>query len=176
MAYNNTSTGFSSFSCMFLNFNCFFSLNSNCSNILDLRNLQKKVKKAFCYQKLFWPSTVWINCSSDLKIFENSRPSASNFKSYSRSLENFFLKMGQNNFGDKIPQLPKQLDQMLPDRFEFIRSFSHKISCSPVGRIATSWRGTKHERIHAPLSRCSFLSATPACLHISSSSLSSSPL
>ena len=30
---------------------------------------------AFFYQKLFWPFTVWINCSSDLKIFANSRPS-----------------------------------------------------------------------------------------------------
>ena len=55
---------------------------SNCSNLLDLRNLQEQVKKAFCYQKLFWPFTVWINCSSDLKNFENSRLSASNFKSF----------------------------------------------------------------------------------------------
>ena len=55
-----------------------------------MRNLQEQVKKALCYQKLFWPFTVWINCSSDLKIFANSRPSASNFKSFSRSLEHFF--------------------------------------------------------------------------------------
>ena len=32
-----------------------------------MRNLQEQVKKAFCYQKLSWPFTVWINCSSDLK-------------------------------------------------------------------------------------------------------------
>ena len=57
----------------------FSNLNYNCSNFLDLRNLQEQVKKAFCYQKLFWPFTVRINCSSDLKIFANSRPSASNF-------------------------------------------------------------------------------------------------
>ena len=62
-----------------------------------------KLKKAFCYQKLFWPFTVWINCSSDLKIFANSRPSVSNFKSFSRSLEHFFLTVGQNNFCNKIP-------------------------------------------------------------------------
>ena len=68
-----------------------------------MRNLQEKVKKAFCYQKLFWPFTVWINCSSDLKNFANSRPSASNFESFSRSLEQFFLTVGQNNFGNKIP-------------------------------------------------------------------------
>ena len=48
----------------------FSTLNSNCSNLLDLRNLQEQVKKAFCYQKLFWPFTVWINCSSDLKNLE----------------------------------------------------------------------------------------------------------
>ena len=33
----------------------------------------------------------------------NSQPSASNFKSFSRSLEQFFLAVGQNNFGNKIP-------------------------------------------------------------------------
>ena len=67
-----------------------------------MRNLQEQVKKAFCYQKLFWPFTVWINCSSDLKKFANSQPSASNFKSFSRSPEHFFLKVGQNNFDNKI--------------------------------------------------------------------------
>jgi hypothetical protein len=39
-----------------------------------------------------------MNSSSDLKIFENSQPSASNFKSFSQSLEQFFLTAGQNNF------------------------------------------------------------------------------
>ena len=70
----------------------FSSLNSNCSNLLDMRNLQEQVKKAFCYQKLFWPFTVWIN----------SRPSASNSKSFSQSLEQFCLTVGQNNLGNKI--------------------------------------------------------------------------
>jgi hypothetical protein len=83
----------------------FSNLNYNCSNFLDLRNLQEQVKKAFCYQELFWPFTVWINCSSDLKNVANSRPSASNFKSFSRSLKQFFLTVGQNNFGNKIPFL-----------------------------------------------------------------------
>ena len=80
----------------------FSNLNSNCSNLFDMRNLQEQVKKAFCYQKLFWPFTVWINCSSDLKTFANSPPSVSNFKSLSLSLEQFFLTVGQNNFGNKI--------------------------------------------------------------------------
>ena len=66
------------------------------------RNIQ--VTTAFCYQKLFWLFTGWINCSSDdLKNFENSRPSASHFKSFSRSLKQLFLVLGQNNFGSKIP-------------------------------------------------------------------------
>ena len=38
---------FSNFSCMFLNPNIFSNLNSNCSNLLDLRNLQEQVKKTF---------------------------------------------------------------------------------------------------------------------------------
>ena len=83
----------------------FSNLNYNCSNLLDMRNLQEQVKKAFCYQELFRPFTVWINCSSDLKIFANSRLSAPKFKSFSRSLEQFFLTVGQNNFGNKIPFL-----------------------------------------------------------------------
>ena len=77
-------------------------MNSNCSNLLDLVNLKERVKKAFCYQKLFWSFTVWINCSSDLKMFANSRSSAWNFKGYSRSLEHFFLTVGQNNSGNKL--------------------------------------------------------------------------
>ena len=77
----------------------FSNLNSNCSNLSDMRNLQEQVKKAFCYQKLFWPFTAWIHCSSDLKFFANSRPAASNFKSFSQSLVQFFLTVGKNNFG-----------------------------------------------------------------------------
>ena len=40
---------------------------------------------------------------SDLKIFANSWPSASNIKNFSRSLEQFFHTVGHNNFGNKIP-------------------------------------------------------------------------
>ena len=49
------------------------------SSLLDMKNLQEQVKKAFCYQKFFWSFTVWINYSIDLKNFINSWPSASNF-------------------------------------------------------------------------------------------------
>ena len=61
------------------------------------------IQKSILLPKLFWTFTVWINCSSDLKNFANSRPSALNFKSFSRSVEQFFLTLGQNNFGNKIP-------------------------------------------------------------------------
>ena len=43
----------------FLNPNHFSNLNYNCSNALDLRNLQEQVKKAFCFK----------NCT-DLSLFE----------------------------------------------------------------------------------------------------------
>ena len=49
------------------------------------------------------PLFEYLNCFSDLKNFANSRPSASNFKSFSQSLEHFFLTVGQNNFGNKTP-------------------------------------------------------------------------
>ena len=79
-------------------------MKSNGSNLLYLRNLQKQGKKAICYHKWFWPFTVLTNCSCDLKTLADSWPSASNFKHFSRSLEQFFLTVGQNNFGNKIPK------------------------------------------------------------------------
>ena len=54
--------------------------NTWISNFLDLRNLQEQFQKALCYQKLFWPFTVWRNCSSDLKIFINSKLTSPSFK------------------------------------------------------------------------------------------------
>ena len=63
---------------------------------------------------MYWSFTVRINCSSDLKIFANSWPSASNFKSFSRSLEQFFLTVGQNKFGNKTPFLSQSLKYRRP--------------------------------------------------------------
>ena len=73
---------FSNFSCRSLNPNTFFPIISVLI-VLDLSNLKEQIKKAFCYQKLFWPFTVWIKWSQK------------NFKSFSWSLEHFFLKVGQ---------------------------------------------------------------------------------
>ena len=56
---------------IFSNFSCFsipilFSnLNYNCSNLLDIRNLQEQVKKAFCNQKLFYWSRFFFSFSLD---------------------------------------------------------------------------------------------------------------
>ena len=71
-----------------------------------MRNLQEQ---SFCYQNLFLPFTVRINCSNDLKKFANSRPSAPNFKIFSQSLEQFSLTVGQNKFGDKIPVITSKI-------------------------------------------------------------------
>ena len=68
---------------------------------------RNKLKKHSVTKKLFWPFTVWISCSSNLNFFENFRPSVSNFKSFSQSLEQFFLTVGQNNFGNEVPFLAK---------------------------------------------------------------------
>ena len=78
---------FLNFSCRFLNPNYFSNLNYNCwiVKFLDLTNLQEQVKKA-----LFWPFTVWKKFSSVLKNITNFRPTASNFESFSRSLELLF--------------------------------------------------------------------------------------
>ena len=54
---------------------------------------------------MFWPFTDWINCSSDLKRFLSSWPSASNFKSFFLISRTIFLTVAQNNFGNKIPFL-----------------------------------------------------------------------
>ena len=110
-------------------------MNYNCSIFLDLRNLQEQVKKAFCYQKLFWPFTVWINCSSDLKNFANSWPSASNFKSFSRSLEQFFLTVGQNNFGNKIPFLGRMDFKSFKLQYHIVLFTANKIWIFKTGHI-----------------------------------------
>ena len=38
----------------------FLFLCSFCSNLSYMKKLQEQIKKAFCYQKLFWPFKVWI--------------------------------------------------------------------------------------------------------------------
>ena len=66
---------------MFLNLNIFFQFEL--FEFIKSEKLQEQVKKASCYQKLFWPLTGRIDNSSDLKNFVNSRPSAKNYKTFS---------------------------------------------------------------------------------------------
>ena len=92
---------FFNFFCMFPNPIIFSNLNYNCSNSLEIRDLQEQVKKAFSYfglKKLIWTFTVWINCSRDLKKFTNSRPSAWNFKSFSSIIKNIFSHSRSEQF------------------------------------------------------------------------------
>ena len=59
----------------------FSNLNSNCSNLLALRNLQELVKKAFCYQNcsdLLWEKIVLMiekNFEITVTIHSNSEKS-----------------------------------------------------------------------------------------------------
>ena len=79
---------FSNFSCRFLNPKYFFQFEFELFQFI--RSIPSRDKlKSILLQKSFWPFNIWINYSSYLKYFANSRPSASNFKSLSRSQEQF---------------------------------------------------------------------------------------
>ena len=117
-----------------------------------MRNLQEQVKKAFCYQKFFWPFTVWINCSSDLRNIANSWPSASNFKSFSRSLVQFFLKVVQNNFDNKIPFFVKDFSPIwsgdgfvLRQEFLLKKNLNQKQQKKPANSAASSQKPLRYQ-------------------------------
>ena len=94
---------FANFSCIFLNPNFFpiwiliYKRWEICRNKLKMHSVTINCPEL--------PQLAWISCSSDLKKFANSRPSASNFIRIFQSLNHFFLTVGQNNFGNKIPLL-----------------------------------------------------------------------
>ena len=75
-----------------------------------------QVKRAFCSDL---SSCLIKKCSSDLKNFANSWPSASNFKSFSQSIEQFFLTVGKNNFGNKIPKMTLESSRKLSKKLDF---------------------------------------------------------
>ena len=52
--------------------------------------------------KLFWP-TVRKNCSGDQEKLLKFEAKGQEFAKNLRSLEQFFLTVGQNNFGNEIP-------------------------------------------------------------------------
>ena len=78
------------------NRNDFFQSELKLFYFLDLRKLQYQVKKAFSYKKLFWPFTVWINCSMQWsQKFCNFSAFSLESKIFSQTLEQFFLTVGQ---------------------------------------------------------------------------------
>ena len=84
----------------------FSNLNSNCSNLLYIwETSRNKLKKNYvtknCSELSLFKQIVLVIS----KTFANSQPSASNFKSFSWSLEQCFLTVGQKNYGNKIPAL-----------------------------------------------------------------------
>ena len=95
---------FSNFSCRFLNRNFFPIWNLIQSYYKTPQKPPGTNWKSILFQKLVWPLAVWINFSSDLKIFANSQPWASDFDSFSRSLEQCFLTVSENIFGNKVPK------------------------------------------------------------------------
>ena len=67
-----------------------------------------KRSEQFLVTECFFNLFLEVSCdqvSSDLKSFANSQPLDSIFKSFSRSLEQFFRTVGQNSFGNKISLL-----------------------------------------------------------------------
>ena len=91
-------------------------MNYNFSNLLDLRSFQEQVKKNSDAKKCSDLSLLeYLDCSSDLKKIANPRPSASNLKSFSRSLDQFLLTVGQNN----LPLLTAYISEIEPRTAEF---------------------------------------------------------
>ena len=62
-------------------------------------------------------------------MISNSRPSASNYKSFSWSLEQIFLTVSQNNFGNKIPLALNALQSFYKKYFSALFSKKHIYYC-----------------------------------------------
>ena len=95
-------------------------LYSTCSpHVLQKEELLTKI---YLYQKLIWPFTVWIYCSSDLKSFSR-----------------FFLTVGQNNFGNKLPLFLNNILawQMIFEscRIDFELTMSHPLCITSITNL-----------------------------------------
>ena len=73
-------------------------------NLLDRRNLKKQVKNNSVW-KIVQTFHFWINGCSDLIIFANSQPLASNFKSFFTITQTFLSHSRSEQFWKKIPFL-----------------------------------------------------------------------
>ena len=59
------------------------------------------------------------NCSSDREKLLKFEAESREFSKFLKSLEHFFLTVGQNNFGNKIPFLTCSLRFLIPNYNEF---------------------------------------------------------
>ena len=113
--------------------------------LMALRNLKEQVKKHSVTKNCSDLFTIWINCSSNLKNFAKSWRSASNFKSFSGSLEQFFLTVGQNNFGkqntNSWPEFHLKLHKWnsSTECHSFLVSTSARVISHLQTAIAASW-------------------------------------
>ena len=105
---------------MFLNPNFFSNLNSNCSNLLDMRNLQEQVKKHSVTKNLLWTFTVRTNCSSDLKIF-------CKFSAFSLEFQKFFTIL------KCIGSI--HLRFLIPDRLDLITTIKKNVFVTEMEKL-----------------------------------------
>ena len=102
----------------------FYNSYFNWSNMIDLRNLQEQIKKSFLFQKLAWPDLLlfeWIV----LNFFAKAWPSASNFKSFFRSLKQFFLTVRRSEYFWKQNTIIFLLDSFYWTKISHIRKLCH---------------------------------------------------
>ena len=88
-----------------------FNFSGVSSQTQTIIMVQKPLQTNLLHWISEWTKLVAINFKdcTDLLLWEkivqtiSKCPKASNFKSFSQSLEQFFVKVGLNNFGNKIP-------------------------------------------------------------------------
>ena len=145
-----------------------------CANSSNMRNLHEQVKKAFCYEKLFWPFTVWINCSSDLKKLSNSRLSV-----FSLEFQQF-LSITRTIFSHSRSEVrtilvTKYLNFQIVRKFVKLLGLQHISAIAIKVRVLTSlqtkrckskmwWRYL--EELHLREERNSWISGPTCCIHL----------
>ena len=104
---------------------------------------------AFIFQLTNWETVFCYQKSSDLLWFfyANSRPSATNFKSFSGSLEQLFLTVGQNNFGNKIPFLTEKKLFWTNRIFFYLLNFHQQIMVISSQNNVQKYRKKRPEQV-----------------------------
>ena len=116
---------------------------------------------------MFLPFTLRINCSCHLKMFANSHPSASNFKSFSRSLEKLFSQYVRTKYHSPYNQDCKWFGNYCSTLIRYNRVFDvHKWRAIygnfAVAMMMMSKRGFLHYTVRKTLFRIfAFLRSPP---------------